>query len=50
MKEESAQLDKEIEDLEKEYLASVSKLMLMAYTHCELKADIVDVFDYIGIE
>ena len=50
MKEESNNLDLEIEKLEKEYLANVSKLMLMAYTHCELKADIVDVFDHIGID
>ena len=50
MKEESAILDMEIDKLEKEYLASASKLLLMAYTHCELKADIVDVFDHIGID
>jgi len=50
MKEESAKLDMEIDKLEKEYLASASKLLLMAYTHCELKADIVDVFDHIGID
>jgi hypothetical protein len=50
MKEELINLDFEIEKLEKEYLTNVSKLMLMAYTHCELKADIVDVFDHVGID
>ncbi len=49
MKEESSDLDHELENLEKDYLAKVAKLLIMAQVHSEVKSDINHVFDDLGI-
>ncbi len=49
MKEESLELDNELELLEKEYLAKMAKLLIMAQVHCEIKTDINYVFDDLGL-
>lgn len=49
MKEESKLLDTEIEALEKEYLAKLTKLLIMAQVHCEIKTEINYVFDELGV-
>ncbi len=44
MKEESNALDKELEKLEKDYLAKITQLLLMAEAHCEIKKEINEFF------
>ena len=41
--------DQEIEDLEKEYLRKIAELLVMTQIHCEIKTDIYNVFDKLGI-
>ncbi len=44
MKEESKALDQELEKLEKDYLAKITQLLLMAEAHCEIKKEINEFF------
>jgi hypothetical protein len=41
LKAESMNLDHEYQNLEKEYLAKIAKLMIMVHTHCELKDETI---------
>lgn len=49
LKEQSKELDLEFEKLEQEYLAKISKLLIMAQIHCEIKTDINYLFDEMGV-
>jgi hypothetical protein len=49
LKEHSSLLDQELEKLEKEYLVKISKLLLMAGVHCDIKTDINYLFDEMGV-
>jgi hypothetical protein len=49
LKAESMELDKDIQNLEKEYLCKITKLLLMAQVHCEIKTDINYIFDEVGV-
>lgn len=49
LKEESQYLTNEIEIQEKEYLARIAKLLIMAQVHCEVKSEINYIFDELGV-
>ena len=49
LKEQSKQLDGQLDLLEKEYLAKITKLLLMAQVHCEIKTEINYLFDELGM-
>jgi hypothetical protein len=40
---------KEIEKKEKEYLAKIAKLLVMTQVHCEIKTEINQKFDDMGV-
>ena len=40
---------KEIEKKEKEYLAKIAKLLVMTQVHCEIKTEINQKFDEMGV-
>ena len=42
-------MDKEIEELEKAYLKKIARLLVMTQIHCEIKTDIYNKFDAMGI-
>ena len=42
-------LDKEIDDLEKDYLKKIAKLLVMTQVHCEVKTEIYNEFNKLGI-
>ena len=48
--EEIKRLDTEIDNLEKEYLAKIAKLLVMTQVHCEIKTDIYNEFDKAGVQ
>ena len=41
--------DKEIEELERKYLAKIVDLLILTQVHCEIKTDINATFDNLGI-
>lgn len=41
--------DKDIDELERQYLAKIAKLLVMAQVHCEIKSDINNKFEKLGI-
>ena len=43
------EMDKEIEELEKAYLKKIARLLVMTQIHCEIKTDIYNKFDKMGI-
>ena len=49
MEIEKDEKDKEIEKLEKEYLEKIARLLVMTQIHCEIKTDIYNKFDSMGI-
>ena len=50
LEERKERLDKEIEDLERDYLAKIAKLLVMTQVHCEIKTDIYNEFDKLGVQ
>ncbi len=49
LRSESKSLDDELQNLEKDYLAKIAKLMLMAQLHCDIKTEINYLFDELGV-
>lgn len=41
--------DKDIDELERQYLAKIAKLLVMAQVHCEIKSEINNKFEKLGI-
>ena len=50
LEEQKEKLDREIEDLERDYLAKIVKLLVMTQVHCEIKTDIYNEFDKLGVQ
>ena len=48
--EKKEKLDKEKEELEKEYLSLIAKLLVMTQVHCEIKTDMYNEFDKLGLQ
>ena len=49
MENDKEQLDKEINELEKDYLKKMAELMVMTQVHCELKEEIYNEFNKLGV-
>ena len=49
MEEKKNKLDIEIDGLEKDYLKKIAKLLVMTQVHCEIKTDIYDEFNKLGV-
>ena len=49
LENEKIEKDNEIEQLEKEYLEKIAKLLVMTQVHCEIKTDIYNQFGKLGI-
>ena len=49
-KKKKKKLDKDKEDLEKEYLSLIAKLLVMTQVHCEIKTDMYNEFDKLGLQ
>jgi hypothetical protein len=49
LENERDEKDKEIDRLEKEYLEKIARLLVMTQIHCEIKTDIYNKFDKMGI-
>ena len=48
LKKESSDKDEKIKVLEKKYLESISKLLIMIQVHCEIKTDMYQKFSDVG--
>ena len=49
LEKEKDKKEEEINRLEKEYLKKIAKLLIMTQIHCEIKTDIYNKFDSMGI-
>jgi len=49
LEKEKNEKDKEIDRLEKVYLEKIARLLVMTQIHCEIKTDIYNNFDKMGI-
>ena len=49
LEKEKDKKEEEINRLEKEYLEKIAKLLIMTQIHCEIKTDIYNKFDAMGI-
>jgi hypothetical protein len=49
LEKERDEKEEEIKRLEKEYLEKIAKLLIMTQIHCEIKTDIYNKFDTMGI-
>ena len=49
LEKEKEEKEEEINKLEKEYLEKIAKLLIMTQIHCEIKTDIYNKFDAMGI-
>ena len=50
MEETKNKLDIEIDGLEKDYLKKIAKLLVMTQVHCEIKTDMYNEFDKLGLQ
>ena len=46
---QSEQQDKEIDELERRYLAKIAELLVLSQVHCEIKTEINAEFDQLGV-
>ena len=42
-------MNAQIDVLERQYLARIAKLLIMAQTHCEIKDELNELFDSLGV-
>ena len=49
LEEKKEKLDKQIDDLEKDYLKKIAKLLVMTQVHCEIKTEIYNEFNKLGV-
>ena len=46
---QSEKQDKEIDELERRYLAKIAELLVLSHVHCEIKTEINAEFDQLGV-
>lgn len=46
---QSEKQDKEIDELERRYLAKIAELLVLSQVHCEIKTEINAEFDQLGV-